>query len=64
MYDSRIEDIRDTITAIKIDLDLNSLDYEEEYPLLTVSEYHELKTSIELKLDNIQDILNSLDPSN
>ncbi len=60
MYDSRIEDIKDTITAIKIDL--HNLDYEEE--LLTVSEYNELRTSIELKLDSIQDTLRSLDPSN
>jgi hypothetical protein len=59
MYDSRIEDIRDTITAIKIDL--HNLDYEQE--LLTVSEYNDLRVSIELKLDNIQDALNSLDPS-
>lgn len=61
MYDSRIEDIRDTITAIKIDL--HNLECTNVHYLLTVSEYNDLRVSIELKLDNIQDALNSLDPS-
>jgi hypothetical protein len=57
MYDSRVEDIKDTIAAIKIDL--NDLDTGD----LTVSEYDNLISSIELKLVNIEDTLQSLDPS-
>lgn len=57
MYDSRVEDIKDTIAAIKIDL--NDLDAGD----LTVSEYDNLISSIELKLVNIEDTLQSLDPS-
>lgn len=57
MYDSRVEDIKDTIAAIKIDL--NDLDEGD----LTVSEYDNLISSIGLKLVNIEDTLRSLDPS-
>jgi len=57
MYDSRVEDIKDTIAAIKIDL--NDLDEGD----LTVVEYDSLISSIELKLVNIENTLQSLDPS-
>ena len=54
-HESTCEDIRDTLSAIKIDL--NDLDGES----LTVSEYNDLKTSIELKVAQIEDSLDSLD---
>jgi hypothetical protein len=54
-HESTCEDIRDTLSAIKIDL--NNLDGET----LTVSEYSDLKTSIELKIVELEACLDSLD---
>ena len=54
-HESTCENIRDTLAAIKIDL--NDLDG----PDLTCSQFDDLKISIETKLNQIEDSVDSLD---